>query len=321
MAKKDEAKQALQHWASAFQPKKRFRTAYLGDGRGTARENLFVNENSPHPKERQLVWARYRLNTGDRFSVINRYVNPAFNLPVFIGEKDEEPGVDQVVGVDYGAIPTGGDQYALPPHAPTHELNGSDEIRLDSRQFMPGLVYPTTPPSLELKMLGFVYYYSEWKVVDQSDLPTMVSLRPATAGETVFVLIAIELETKDVEYFASDSYPLSQQTWDQFFDDSGLGGELEPLLPDLPAGYAPLALAVLESDTTQISWKASINNLFDYRQHISINSNSALAEIAGASRVGEIMFSVNGETLSPYLPVTNSSGLIVTNDDGLIVVV
>ena len=318
MAKKEEAREVLKGWAHKFQPRKRFRTAYLGDGRGTERINLFVDENSPNPEERQLLWARYRLDGGDRFSIKNRTVNPVFNLPVFIGEKDEEPGVDQIVGVDYGSIPVGGNQYALPAHNFTHSLNGSDPIRLDSRQFMTGLVYPTSPPSLQLNLLGFVYNYSGWKVVDDASLPTLESLRPASSGSLAFVIIAIELATKTVEYFDS-SYSLTggQQTWDQFFEEQ-TPAQLQTVLPELPNGYTSLALVVLENTTTQISWLESINNLFDYRQFIT---GAAGGVVDGATQPGQLLFSVDGQSFSPRTPVTNSSGLIVTNSDGLIVVI
>ena len=312
MVKKEQALQALKSWGDQFRKRLKLRTAYLGDGRGNSRENLFVDENSDDYRRRQMVWARYTLDGAGAFAIFNKFVTPVIDLPVIIGEKDEDPNLEQVLGVDYNSLPIDNNKYNLPSHAPNHQLLGSDPLFIDSRQFVSSLVSPTSPSSMRLKFSGGVYQINgKWYASNSRTLPTLELLLPS-AGTNRFVIVGIDPVSDTVFYYPGDEFTL--------FPGPGGGlvqNEIDNL-PEIPPGVIPLAMVFLESTTSVVTWGEGVGNLFDYRQHIGADAGTELPARAG--RVGEILYSIDGSSFAPALPIVNSDGLIVTNSDGLIVV-
>src|SRR5690606_19278450 len=103
----------------------------------TAASNSYVPGAPDH------VWARDSLNDLRPFAVLNRAgVQPAFNLPVYVGTRDEEPGIQQVVAVNYAALSAsttvGASVTPVGPHRHQHEWGGGDEVFIDGLQFRPG---------------------------------------------------------------------------------------------------------------------------------------------------------------------------------------
>lgn len=258
--------EARAHWHSTqakFKKATPTRIAYLGDGKGTERGNLFVPNPSLHPRKRNLVYARESIG-GQPFTVRNTQVNPAINMPVVLGYTESSPAVEQVLAVYHEAFPAGtsDDLSGLGPHAAQHEWDGGDVVFIDSRQFKWGMVKPTAPPSMQVVILSFVYLHdSEWKHFEQETSIDFTDQLPS-AG-TRYALISIDAASKVVRY----RYGITagaQQTWDALL---GAGGA-DDYIPACPGGEIPLAVLELTSTTTAFSWDSSVNNIRDYRLHI-----------------------------------------------------
>ena len=160
MAKKEDAVKHWQDIKNRLQERRPVRFALTGDGRGNATSNLIVPANDNY------YYARELSDNTRYFPVLNRgKVGPYINLPVVIGYDDIEPEREQILGINYDALPDGFSAsriYTIGIHAYQHMFGGGDEVYIDSRLFLPGLVSPTNPPSMQVDIKPFVYFYNDW---------------------------------------------------------------------------------------------------------------------------------------------------------------
>src|SRR3990167_7332710 len=151
-----EARRIYREAMERYQEKTLTRTAILGDGRGTAASNVIVPENTDY------VYARDDINSSNFFIILNQgAVQPAANLPVVIGYplptgsgSDEE----QVLRINYSGLGdiSPGTISPVGPHHQQHEFRGGDDVLLDSRQFLTGLIHPTDPTTMTVQVESFI---------------------------------------------------------------------------------------------------------------------------------------------------------------------
>lgn len=118
-----------------FAPAPAYIRGLLGDGQG----NVLV------PDRPDYNYARFNRSSTDVFEIFNKEVSqPIDNLPILIGEYPWQPGLTQVVGIDwatYNQIGWGNTYANLQAHASTHEwpdlAPGSDYTRTYLRSIVP----------------------------------------------------------------------------------------------------------------------------------------------------------------------------------------
>src|SRR3990167_957193 len=250
-----DARRAYREALSKYQERTPSRVAVLGDGRGTATSNVLV------PGRPDYVYARDDVTSTRFFQVLNQgAVQPAANLPVYVGYpfptgtgSDEE----QVIRINYsglgdidsGTVPPTG------PHHQQHEFRGGDDILLDSRQFLPGLVHPTDPISMQVQVESFIYFWDTWRRWEIARSKDLTEYIPSS-GYVLWVMIVLDPETGQLVYrpgvpFATGSQDVILGTFTPVPAPAG---------NELPLGYVRLA-----SSTTVIDWTSSGDNIGDAR--------------------------------------------------------
>lgn len=257
--------EAVAHWEAAkaqFKQVTETRTAYLGDGRGSATSNILV------PGQPLLQYARRRLNDKNHFVITNRRVAPKFNLPVILGYTDEDPDTEQVLsqhdaGWTYtdSASTIGG----IDAHHTQHEFGGGDDVSVDPRVFTPGLVKPQSTPSMKVEVMPFAHHYHSWNRFPTTTSADLSSWKPS-GTDSRYVLLAVDPVTNTLVYRPGVPSPSS----------GGFGGIAGAAsgggmgaIPAAAGDEYPLGAVLLNASTTKIDWNAVTNNLEETRLHIT----------------------------------------------------
>ncbi len=306
MATIEDAKTHWQEIQSNYKKDQGIRYAWTGDGLGTATSNFYYYDR------KEYIWAREE--DGRPFPVLNRgNVQPAINVPIILGYDDITPEFEQVLGVNWDALPsgTGGSAiYNIGAHHEQHEWRGGDEIFIDSRQFLPGVVTPTNPPSMQVKVKGFTYYTDRWYQFTEETSTDLTSEIPSS-GSGKIVLVAFDLDDREVDYISGDEFAVGQQTWDSFL--SGSVTDVFQVTPDPQPRHKPLGALFLSSSTTKLDWDLVTDNIFDTRLHFD--------RAERATAVGQIQISLDGSTFRPRIPITEKQvGLLFDGQSGHIIV-
>ena len=250
-----DARRAYREALEKYQERTPSRVAVLGDGRGTASSNVLV------PGRPDYVYARDDVTSTRFFQVLNQgAVQPAANLPVYVGYpfptgtgSDEE----QVIRINYSGLGdiSSGTVPPVGPHHQQHEFRGGDDILLDSRQFLPGLVHPTDPVSMQVQVESFIYFWDTWRRWEITRSKDLTEYLPSS-GYILWVMIALDPETGQLVYrpgvpFATGSQDVILGTFTPVPAPAG---------NELPLGYVRLA-----STTTTIDWTSSADNIGDAR--------------------------------------------------------
>lgn len=251
-----DAKRIVRQKLDQYQAKTPHRVAVLGDGRGTATSNLHV------PSASNMVWAREHSQSKLAFPVANlAAVTPQVNLPVILGFDEREPEVEQILGVHFGGLAQGSDSGTVGPigsHHQQHEFGGGDEVNIDGRLFVPGLVEPTSTPSMTVTINPFVYFWDHYRKYLGGTSISLTPYKPASPYSVV-VTVCLDPETTEIVYREGHPYvDAIVQLTGQVFDNivSGVTGN------DIPLGFV-----ILTSSTTTIDWTNTVNNLGDARLH------------------------------------------------------
>lgn len=173
-----------------FAIKPYFVRGLMGNGRGQVRD----------PANPDMVYARPSRSAAEAFSVFNKMVPDVDGLPILIGELPWQPGLTQVVGIDWQAYPYGDwSGYAgVAPHGPTHEWAdsqvGADAFTVYGRQLGPLRTYSGGSGSMTVYLAP--YEYDRWgSSASWPGLPglDLSSARPAT-GTARLMLTYLDLE-------------------------------------------------------------------------------------------------------------------------------
>ena len=300
-----EARRIYREAMAQYQERIPRRTALLGDGRGTAASNVLV------PGRDDYVFARDDVNSTRFFQVLNQgAVQPAANLPVYIGfplpgsskTRDEE----QVLGINYSGLGTiaSGTIPPVGPHHQQHEFRGGDDILLDSRQFLSGLVHPTDPISMKVQVETFIYFYDTWQRWEIGTSKDLTEYIPSS-GKIIYVLIALDPEIGQLVYRPGVPYSTGAQEI--------ILGTFTPV--PAPAGNElPLGYIRLLSTTTTIDWTSSGDNIGDARLWVNppmLHILDRIEQLEGLSGNPPDMMMMGAATNTVM-----SAGLSVTGTDG-----
>ena len=255
MASRDDAKRAWEKATENFQEKRKTRIVYVGDGRGMASSNINVSGRDDY------IYVRESLGSNRFSQILNRAaVQPAFNLPIIVGYKDDEPQDEQVLGVHFAGLGQGTLGTSLTTvgtHHAAHQFGGGDEVYIDSRSFIPGLVQPTSPVSMKVKIKTFTYYYSSWRQFSEANSVDLSIYKPSATNQIVYVLIALDPTANIIVY--RPSVPYSIITFTGIISDFNN-------IPAPSGDEIPLGTVLLLSTTALIDWNSSgTNNIYDVR--------------------------------------------------------
>jgi len=148
--------------------------------------------------------------------VLNVHVPQWNNLDVICGYEQENPDRLQVLRVDWGALPEGGNLTYLPNHHENHELlnpnGGMDVVWVDKGQVIPLAPFPTSPVSMQIWVQKDFYAYAStlnyWPgglTIDFFATPTYLP----HAYNGVYVTVSIAGASNALQYTPGIEFP----TW------------------------------------------------------------------------------------------------------------
>jgi hypothetical protein len=296
MASKEEAQAALNKILQNKKDKFDFRFAVTGDGNGTAASNFYISQ------DKSFCWVRDINNLDRPYAVLHRgKISPKVNLPVIVGRDDIEPQFEKILGLNYDGLPrniSASIAQDIGQHHTQHEWGGGDEVFLDGRQLTPGLVYPTSPASMQVRIKPFVYFWNGWGRYTGGTSVDLTTYKPSNAGFAVALLIVFDRENEIIDYVQGS--------------ESTLGSSWYSITPDPRPRDMPLGIIGLENSTTEITWTNSTDNLLDARRHVDSPEN--------ATQIGQMYFSHNGKSFDVGVPVTEPEvGLLYDEQSGYII--
>ena len=132
----------------------------------------------------------------------NNQVKNAPNIPVVIAPN--ERGIYEVVRVaDEFSDFTGGAALPYTDYVP------SNEAPITTRRFLPGLVYPTDPVSLSVRVAPYVYGYDGSIVYFAGGTIDLTSNVPATSNKRRLVLVGIDPTANTLSTVNGDDYSVA----------------------------------------------------------------------------------------------------------------
>lgn len=125
------------------------------------------------------------LFNGEVLTVRNTRVANVKRYPVIVGYADKSQDLE-VLRMWVGKSETS--PYSTPNHASSsHTWPGYDTLWVRPEQFLPGLAIPST--GFVIKFVGFVYFASGWKLIDNQDIDFSAQV-PATGAK--FLLCEVD---------------------------------------------------------------------------------------------------------------------------------
>lgn len=266
MASREEARQALARRLEKYKIQRPVRVCYLGDGRGYSASNMYV------PGETDKVWARESQGGGKPFKLLNRTPNVkvSFNMPVLVGYPESDPDNEQILGTHWGGLVFSDNASAISgtdPHHTQHEWGGGDEISVDPRQFLPGLVAPTNPPSMAVRLLAFQHHVYGFKRFNNSFSDDVSGYKPVGASTYRYVLFTVDPRTNEPKIRPGSVFT-ADLSIDSILANQGLNTFRH--IPSPPGDEIPLGAVLLDPDTTTLNWRiGGVNNIFPLRLLLS----------------------------------------------------
>lgn len=278
MATREEAKAAWQRTIGQYRKLPRKRVVFLGDGQGYSASNLFTTP------DQQYVLARSSLESNDFFPVRGaRNVQPSFNLPVTVTLEDGDPyeRIDDIVQIfgSYSGSTNLNTNVGL--HHEQHQYGGGDEVYIEPELFLPGLVAPTNPPSMKVRIFPFVYYWKEWRLFPFTESEDLTQYLPSQNSR--WVVLTLDQIEHTVRYNIGYEF-INTATIVQILEGRGAGYIFQP---PPPGNELPLAAVLLQADTTTIDWQVAsgTNNIVQLRMFNSPPSIHMLERIEQLERL------------------------------------
>lgn len=256
-----------------LEEKRDYRHGLLGDGEG----NVAVDGVADY------VYVRENKNSSKVMQILNKRVDGADGTPVLYGELPWQPGVIQVVSIDWDAYSRsngwGGDSYTgVPIHHRAHQYpseaeRGSDAVLV----YQPALqmLKTTAGGGTTLDVAGCIYSSDGDYVSFGGTNIDVASLIPP-AGYKNYVLISLNTASNIIRVTAGSDVPDV--------------GAVQPVMPSIPSGDIASAYVLLTGGTTTIQ----DTEIVDVRNFFGTAS-------------GGLSY------------ITNNGGLILVNNNGTII--
>lgn len=259
------------------------------------------------------VWASEFAQPQSNFQILNKATAPIVGLQVKIGYPEKPPFERQVIGVwddmpiisgynedDYGAL-------GSHPHGQAHQIPSETDPGPD-----PVLIYQ---PALQmLKTTGNgtnltvtvqalpSYRYQDTHKTWPGSLVDLTSYVPGTAGTVLYVLIYLDAAASVLKMLAGTAVT-----------DNGVIPIPKPVLPGNGIASAYVKLSNGQTAVT------TATHVVDAREFLEPKMDGT--DIGGATEYGQLLYSQNGSTFTPSIPLVNRFGELMTNSDGKILVV
>lgn len=196
MSQYDELRAALKHLIlHQLAPMPRFTRGRLGNGQGKVTV----------PDRPDYSYVRPSRSSDEVIEVFNKEVSGGDGTPVLIGELPWQPGMIQIVGVDwetYAAVGWGAGYAGVARHGETHVWRdgfvGTDTFNIYRRQIAPLRTYPNTSGTLSVFVAPYDYIW-DGDPVSWAGLPALDlnGTQPAT-GTARLMLVYLDMESNVV---------------------------------------------------------------------------------------------------------------------------
>lgn len=263
-----DAQSAFRNKIAGYEQKQKKRVVFLGDGKGHATSNLQVDANPSY------VYARDSLSDASHYFPVklNRGVRPAFNLPVWVGKRPNEPYerildvVEEFADFNNSASIISG----LAPHRNQHMFGGGDEVFVDSQLIKEGLLKPRSPATSVVDIFGFYYNSgSTWYYFGGSSISNLLDYVPSSGSR--YVTISFDISSGSLMLTPGDQFvvPTGGSTYEELVENIGVSASVFGFnyVPTPPSGTIPLGAVSLEATTTIFDWQQNggLENLYPIR--------------------------------------------------------
>lgn len=259
------------------------------------------------------VWASEFNQPQSNFQILNRAVPPTVGLRVKIGYPEKPPFERQVIGKwDQDPFYSGFDEdddgaLNSHPHHQAHqypsETNpGADPVLI----YQPALqLLKTTGDGATLTVtvqaLPSYRYHDTHKSFPGAAFD-LTSYVPGVANTVLYVLVYLDAQASVLKALAGTAVT-----------DNGIIPIPKPVLPGKGIASAYVKLSNGQSTIT------TATHVVDAREFLEPKQDGT--DIGGATEVGQFLYSQDGSTFTPSIPLVNDFGEVMTNNDGKILVV
>lgn len=244
------------------------------------------------PGRASYVYVKLRDNQNEVIQAWNNTVATSYGLPVIV-QRDGNRYI--VLGVNTERYQSNWNVTApyLPQHASSHSFvdgGGGDVVWVQSRQFIPGLVYPQKQATGTFLTIAPYTLFDDgsWKYVGGTGTPNLMNYRP-TGSNAVMALVYLDANTGNPGILVGSG---------SYFNNNITGSrniyEYIPV-PDL-SYQIPLSAVRLDSGTYGIGW----NNLYDVRQWLHTLSVSTSTGSSGVDTHNLLLGIQGGNTNERY---------------------
>lgn len=269
---------------------------------------LEIGGSSEYPYGKNLTWVK-------EFYGESQTQGPAFNktgitlpgTPVLIAKDPKAPYRREIIGVNTQTLietsPEAISNYEIGSHGQNHQIpteatSGIDPVLI----FQPALQMLKTVGNndLTITVRNCVYVRNGIRRFFQGEI---VDLEPSvpSSGMVRRVLIYLDTSSNIIEIVNGAPVPS--------------GGIFPVPFPQIPEDSIPSSYVTLENGQTEI---VTASHVLDTREMLSVRRTT---EMLGATKVGQVAYSVDGVSLKAETPITNKGvwladgGTLLVNND------
>lgn len=275
-----------------LEQKRNYKAAILGDGNG----------NVDVPGRPDYVYVRLSSQSIRVSQIFNKRVSGVDGTPVLVGELPWQPGVEQVVTIDWAAYAVqewGNDYNGVPAHAPSHSYqseatHGGDPVLVYQPAIQPLKV---TGDGVSLTVSVAAYRYQFGGIIREFPGGS-VNMTPyiPSAGNVVAVLVSLKKSTG----------VLSVTAGSEILD---LG--VQPPYPTIPTDDVAAGYVILSASQTVIN----NTDIVDARDFLGGGGTASLP----TGENGQVLYNDNG-TFIVATPVVDSGGWLVDETTGNLII-
>lgn len=225
-----------------IQPSGMYQEALLGNGAGT----IFV------PDRDSFVYVRLLSDTSKALEVLCTKVDGYEGMPVIVGEFPWEPGLTQVMDVDWRVFASSQNPWPspyLPKHGTTHHSKASDPADIDKDNLRELNTHPFTAsgswwievsPDFYLYLTGRKYFPGG-----------RLDLNPYATGSSHFITVYIDGSTNSLSAMNGPDWPAAVNLGG--FGGTGVNTAFDTLFPTPPIGSIICGTATYDTASPTLS--------------------------------------------------------------------